>query len=406
MKVTKSMFVCALCAGAALMAGCGGENKEKDAAKDDAGVTKEEAVGEGVAVTDETIVASVDDEKLTYGEAIKTIKRALSAQGAPADQVEMIAKQYAHQAIPEIAERFVTSTLLKAEAAKRGFSATAADVDEAISNMVSRLPGGTKIEDMLDRMGLTMEEARKEISDGLTINKLIDDVTKDIEVAEDAIKKFYEENAKFFEQPEQVEASHILVKLDPADATNETAKAAAKAKAEGLRAQVLAGTNFADLAAAHSDCPSSAQGGSLGYFGRGQMVPQFEEVAFSLATNEVSGVVETQFGYHVIKVTGKKAASKAPLEEVSDRIKEHLSGEQKGELFDKFVEELKGKAKVFINKSVAVPPAIPEMTEEEKAAALEAIPASEPVAVEAAPAEAPAEEAPAPAETPAAPAEK
>jgi peptidyl-prolyl cis-trans isomerase C len=228
-------------------------------------------------------------------------------------------------------------------------------------------------------------------------------VTKDIEVAEDAIKKFYDENAKYFEQPEQVEASHILIKLNPEDATNETAKAAAKTKAEGLRAQILAGTNFADLAAAHSDCPSSAQGGSLGYFGRGQMVKPFEEAAFSLGTNEVSGVVETQFGFHVIKVTGKKAASKTPLDEVRDQIKEHLSGEQKGELFEKFVEELKSKAKVFINKAASVPPAIPEMTEEEKAAALEAIPASEPVAVEPAPAEAkPAEEAPAaPAEAPA-----
>ena len=412
MKVTKSMFVCALCACATVMAAGCGKDRAKDAANDGADAAVEAADGEGVAITDDTVVASVDDEKLTYGEAIKTIKRVLTAQGAPAEQIDIVVKQYAPQAIPEIAERFVTTALLKAEAAKRGFSATAADIDEAFSNMVSRLPDDTKIDDMLDRMGLTMEEARKELSEGLTINKLIDDVTKSIEVAEDEIKKFYEENAKYFEQPEQVEASHILIKLDPADATNETAKTAAKAKAEGLRAQILAGTNFADLAAAHSDCPSSAQGGSLGYFGRGQMVKPFEEVAFSLATNEVSGVVETQFGYHVIKVTGKKAASKTPLDEVRDRIKEHLSGEQKGELFEKFVEELKGKAKVFINKAAAAAPALPEMTEEEKAAALEAVPASEPVAIEAAPAEAkpaeekPAEEAPAPAEAPAASAEK
>ncbi len=403
MKVTKSMFVCALCASA-VMTGCGGKDKGKDVAKDGAEAVVEEAADKGVAITDDTVVASVDDEKLTYGEAIKTIKRVLTAQGAPADQIDIVVKQYAPQAIPELAERFVTSALLKAEAAKRGFSATAADVDEAISNMVSRLPGDMKIDDMLSRMGVTMEEARKELSDGLVINKLIDDVTKGIEVAEDAVKKFYEENAKYFEQPEQVEASHILIKIDPADATNETAKAVAKAKAEGLRAQILAGTNFADLAAAHSDCPSSAQGGSLGYFGRGQMVKPFEEAAFTLGTNEVSEVVETQFGFHVIKVTGKKAASKTPIDEVRERIKEHLSGEQKSELFDKFVEELKGKAKIFINKAVSVPPALPEMTEEEKAAALEAIPASEPVAIEAAPAEAPAEAKPAE-EAPAAPAE-
>ena len=233
-------------------------------------------------------------------------------------------------------------------------------------------------------------------------------------MAEEAVAKFYEENARYFEKPEQVEASHILIKLDAADATNETAKAAAKAKAESLRAQVLAGTNFAELAAIHSDCPSKANGGSpskanggsLGSFGRGQMVKPFEEAAFALGTNEVSEVVETQFGFHVIKVTGKTPAGKTPLDEVRDQIKEHLSGDRKRDAVEAFVEDLKAKADIFINEELTKQPEpdIPEMSEEDLEAALEAVPASEPV--EAKPAEkgaAPVEEAK-PAET--APAEE
>ena len=408
MTATKSLFLCALCATASvLVVGCGDKNKDKGTTNDGKSEASEAALAD-IEVTDETVVAEVNGEKLTYGEAMKTVKRMLGAQGAPADQLDMIAKQMAPRALPQVAEQFVSTTLLKAEAAKRGFTATAADIEEAISNVVTRLPEDMTFADVLEKMGLTLDEARKEMSEGLSINKLIEEVTKDVKAGEEAIAKFYEENARYFEKPEQVEASHILIKVDAADATNETAKAAAKAKAESLRAQILAGTNFAELAAIHSDCPSKAQGGSLGSFGRGQMVKPFEDVAFALGTNEVSEVVETQFGFHVIKVTGKTPAGKTPLEEVRDQIEEHLSGEDKGKKVTDLINELKAKAKVFINEALSKQPepVIPEMDEEDINAALEAVPASEPVSIESAPvevkpaeekpAEAPAAEAPAP----------
>ena len=397
MNASKSLFLCAMCATASvLVAGCGDKNKNEGAA--DAGKPEvAKAASADAEVSDETVVAEVDGDKLTYGEAMKTVKRILSSRGAPADQVDMIAKQMASQALPEIAEQFVSTALLKAEAAKRGLKATAADIDEAVSNIVANLPENMTFDDVLAKMSLTLDEARKEMSDGLAINKLIEDVTKGITAGEEAIAKFYEENARYFEKPEQIEASHILIKLNEADATNETAKAAAKAKAESLRAQILAGTNFAELASIHSDCPSKAQGGSLGSFGRGQMVKPFEDAAFALGTNEVSDVVETQFGFHVIKVTGKTPAGKTPLAEVRDQIEEHLSGEQKKEAIDKLIEGLKTKAKVFINEALAKPsaPAIPDLSEEDLNAALEAVPASEPVAVESAPVEVKPAEAPA-----------
>ena len=400
MNASKSLFLCAMCATASvLVAGCGDKNTAENAAdtgKPEVGNAAEAAPADA-EIADETIVAEVDGDKLTYAEAMKTVKRMLSAQGAPAEQLDMIAKQMASRALPQIAEQFVATTLLKAEAAKKGFAVTAADIDEAISNTVAKLPDGMTFDDVLEKMNITLDEARKEMSEGLAINKLIEDVTKDMKAGEEAIAKFYEENARYFEKPEQVEASHILIKLDEADATNETAKAAAKAKAESLRAQILAGTNFAELAAIHSDCPSKAQGGSLGSFGRGQMVKPFEDAAFALGTNEVSEVVETQFGFHVIKVTGKTPAGKTPLAEVREQIEEHLSGEQKMEAVQKLIEDLKTKAKVFINDALAKPaaPVLPEVSDEDLNAALEAVPASEPVSVESTPVEVKPTEAPA-----------
>ena len=405
MTATKSLFLCALCATASvLVAGCGDKNKNERAADvGKPGVAKAtEAASENAEITDETVVAEVDGEKLTYGEAMKTVKRMLGAQGAPADQVEMIAKQVAPQALPEIANQFVSMALLKAEAVAKGFSATMADIDEAVSNFVANLPENVTFADVLEREGLTEEEARKRISEDLTIKKLVDELTKDLKADEEAVAKFYKENPSYFEKtPEQVEASHILIKVDAADATNETVKTAAKAKAENLRAQILAGTNFADLASAHSDCPSKAQGGSLGFFRRGQMVKPFDDVAFALGTNEVSEVVETQFGFHVIKVTGKIPGEMISFEEARDDIAEYLIRPEKGKKAKELVDELKTKAKVFINEAVtkAQAPAIP-MSEEDLNAAMEAVPASEPVAIESAPVEVKPAEAPAAEEKP------
>jgi hypothetical protein len=105
MNVSKNLFLCALCATASvLVAGCGDKTKNEAA---EAGGTAAEATSENAEISDETVVAEVNGETLTYGEAMKTVKRMLSAQGAPAEQVEMIAKQVAPNALPQIAEQFV-----------------------------------------------------------------------------------------------------------------------------------------------------------------------------------------------------------------------------------------------------------------------------------------------------------
>lgn len=363
-----------VCAGAMLaMAGCG---SKAEATGGDAGGKTDEAKAAKAEVTDDTVVVEVDGDKLTYGEAMANVKRMLRSQGAPADQVEMIAGQIAPQAFPNMAEQFVVTSLLKAEAARRGFKATEADIDEAISNAVSRLPAGMEFADVLERMGMTMAEARKDIAEGLPVNKLVEDVFKEVEVAEEAIAAFYADNARFFEVPEQVEASHILITV-----TNDEQKAEARAKIDAIRERLVAGEDFAKLASENSDCPSAKQGGNLGYFGHGQMVPPFEKAAFALATNEISEVVETSFGFHVIKVTDKKEASKKPLEEVRDDIEKHLRNEKGGDLMEKFIAELRAKAKIIMNEALTTPPEpkVPELSEEELTEALEAVPASEAV---------------------------
>ena len=126
-----------------------------------------------------------------------------------------------------------------------------------------------------------------------------------IDVTENDANNYYSGNPKEFETPEQVKASHILIASDTSDTSVDPndAKAKALAKAEQLLAQLKDGADFAELAKANSTCPSASKGGDLGFFSKGDMVAPFEEAAFALEPGQLSDIVETKFGYHIIKRT-------------------------------------------------------------------------------------------------------
>lgn len=154
----------------------------------------------------------------------------------------------------------------------------------------------------------------------LSLDALMSQVT----VSDAEIKAWYDAHLDLYQQPEERRASHILI-LAQSDATDE-AKKAAKAKAEGILADLQKSpARFAELAKQYSQDPGSAQkGGDLGYFGHGMMVKPFDEAAFSLKENELSGLVETEYGYHIIKVTGIRSAKQRPLPEVRPEIEADL----------------------------------------------------------------------------------
>ena len=148
-------------------------------------------------------------------------------------------------------------------------------------------------------------------------------VMKDVAVSEADLKEFYVRNKENMAVPEQVRARHILFKVEPAASKDE--KNQAKARAEAVLKQVQAGEDFAKLAAAHSDdAESKAKGGDLGYFTPGKMVPEFEGVAFYTNPGETSEIVETKYGYHIIKVEDHINARERSFEEMKDYIKEKL----------------------------------------------------------------------------------
>jgi peptidyl-prolyl cis-trans isomerase C len=194
----------------------------------------------------------------------------------------------------------------------------------------------------------------------LGVEKLIDtEAAAETAVTEEDAKKYYDGNSRRFSQSEQIRASHILIKTEGFD---EAGKAAAKAKIDGLLKQVKEGADFAELAKANSDCPSGSGGGDLNFFERGRMVPAFDKTAFALKENEISGIVETKFGYHIIKQTGRKDAKTTSFEEAKAGILEEMKGRKKGEFGRKYLEQLKAEAKiVWSEEAEKIMQAVPSM---------------------------------------------
>lgn len=295
------------------------------------------------------VLVDVDGKKLTVKEADDLIRPRLEAQAG------RLPPEMAAQMMPrlrmQVSQAFVVRTLLAAEAERKGIKTTDADMDEAIAAIKTRLPPGTSLEDALAKEGMTMQALRSNLTEEVRFKKLIDtEVPTNVAPSDAEIAKFYEANRERFVTPANVEARHILLKVNEGD--NAEAKSRQKDKAEALRKQLVDGADFDKLARENSDCPSKASGGNLGKFGRGRMVKPFEDAAFSQAVNDVGPVVETIFGYHIIQVLNRTPAKTNSLEEVKGKLAEGMKQKTQMAAVDKYLMALTEKAKITYHESV------------------------------------------------------
>ncbi|MBI1920439.1 MAG: peptidylprolyl isomerase [Geobacter sp.] len=272
-------------------------------------------------------------------------------------EVERAAKAIASQnpAMPEDAkelEKKAVDQLVTAEVLyQAGKKIEIKDLDKLVSEQIvkarERFPNPEDYKKALDSFGMTEKELETIARKDIVINKLLEkELTPTVKVTDEDLKKFYDENKEKFKTGEMVKASHILVGVDEKATAEEKTKS--KEKAEAILKRVKGGEDFAEVAMKESTCPSGKQGGDLGSFGKGQMVPPFEKVAFSLKPGEISDVVETQFGYHIIKLTEKREAGYMKIEDVKERLQEYLMNQKRSKAFGDFLEKLKKEAKIEI----------------------------------------------------------
>ncbi len=245
----------------------------------------------------------------------------------------------------EVLERLINLELLYQESQSNGIKVEEAAINEQLNALRKKFPNEDEFKKALQKMNFSETYLTSQIRRDLAIKQFIDtQFAEKVMISDEEAKSYYDSHPDAFNKPEQIKASHILVKVDPQ--ADETQKAAARKKIEEIQQKLKKGEDFATLAKESSQCPSSDKGGDLGYFGRGQMVKPFDDAAFALAPGEVSPIVETKFGYHIITVADKKTETSIAYKDVKEKLQQHLKQNKVQEQVNDYVEGLKKKAKV------------------------------------------------------------
>jgi peptidyl-prolyl cis-trans isomerase C len=290
------------------------------------------------------IVARVGDTAIKWSEvdtAIRAFTRQFTSYG----------REFPAEQLPQLQFNIVNDMVSHEVVVQASRGHEPKDLDAQVTKSIDQaklqLGGDEGFAKALDEMGMKRSEYEKRLREGLTaqaaIKQLVDDKVK---VSGDESKKFYDENRTKFSTPERVRASHILIRV-PEGATDEVKKQKLT-QIKAAQSLVKNGDKFEDVARKFSECPSAAQGGDLDYFGAGQMVKEFSDTAFAMKVNEVSDVVTTQFGYHIIKATDHKAAGERPYAEAKEDIEKFLKNQKGQQVVQAYVEDLRAKSKIEI----------------------------------------------------------
>jgi len=251
----------------------------------------------------------------------------------------------------EVLRNLINLELLYQASQENGIKVDEEAINEQLKALKKRFPNEAEFKDALSKKNLSEEAIKSQIGQGMAIQKFIDEkVTQKITVSDKETKAYYDSHPDFFKEPEQVQASHILIKVEPK--FNESQKAEAREKIETIQQKLQEGGDFAALAKEFSECPSSEKGGDLGFFKRGQMVKPFEDAAFTLEPNKTSDIVETRFGYHLIKTIDKRPETTIPYKDIKDKLEQYLKQEKVKNEIKLYVDKLREKAKVeiFLNE--------------------------------------------------------
>lgn len=228
----------------------------------------------------------------------------------------------------QLLDRMIDQKLIQQAAKEKGVTVSDGQVQEKLDEMKEQFGGEASFQMYMAQFGITEDVLKQDIRNQLLVEGILG---PEIEISEEEMKTFFEENKDYLDEPEQVRARHILVETEE--------------EAKEVLAKLEQGESFEELARQYSnDEGTKANGGDLGYFGRGVMVTEFEEVAFSLKPGDTSQPVKTQYGYHIIKVEDRKQAKPAVFEEKKDEIEAALRQEKVADQMQVWLNELREKA--------------------------------------------------------------
>lgn len=250
---------------------------------------------------------------------------------------------------PTVYERVYSATidqmLLYGEAKRLGFGAEAVEVEDQVVQLRESMGGAVPLMDYLAERDVSLEDFTTNIEREMVVRKYIDQrFAARVVVPDEEIESFFEENEEAFRTPMEARARHILIRPKvPGDPASE---AEARARLEPVLKRARAGEDFAALAEEFSEGPSAPQGGDLGWFARGRMVPPFDQAAFAMKPGEISDIVQTQFGFHVIKLEEMRSGEARSLEQVRGQIQNRLASEKVAQQVRGVIQELRAKTEI------------------------------------------------------------
>lgn len=288
-----------------------------------------------------TTVLKVNDSVITKPVLDRTVKTLLARDGVKQPTQEQLKK-----ASDAALEQLTFAELLYQEGKKLQIK----DLDQMVETNYQKnragFPTQAAYEEALKSNGMSDKEVREAMRKEIVVNHFVEQqFFQKASVSDEEVRKFYDDNKdKLFNKGERLSASHILVSVDQKGAPQDKQKA--KEKAEALLKRVNTGEDFATVATKESTCPSRAVGGKLGVFGKGQMVPPFEKAAYALKKGEISPVVESEFGYHIIKLDDRIPQGSEKFEDNKEKIVQFLKQQKTRQAAVDYVAQLRSKAKI------------------------------------------------------------
>ena len=340
MSRNRYIMVFLLLAIPALLFAGGNREEEQDAAEDASGDIQQESSSDPIQVSD--AVARVNGELVGRDEFEGVVESNIARYEAQSG--ESFNAQQRPQLERQVLDGLITRTILEQEAEQLDISVGDERFSETLDQFKQQFPDEQGYQTALDQQGFTEEEFETELRRQMVIEELIrSQVYDQVAVSEQEMRTFYDDNPQYFQQDDQVAARHIIFTTEGVE---ESERAALQEELEEIRQEIEDGADFGEMAREHSQGPSAPNGGDLGTFGRGQMVPEFEQAAFELEVGELSPVIETQFGYHILQVTERVPAQTQSYEEAEERIRQFLTEEERNQGAQEYVAELREESEV------------------------------------------------------------
>ncbi len=289
--------------------------------------------GPAIVIGNETISKGQLNKQLNLQVAL--LKQFFASQGKPFDPYSKDSAQIISQIKQNVIQGIVTLTLLGDYAKNKGIAVDSKEVDTTFAGIEQKF-GKDKFVSILNESGMTVDEVKQQIKEQLIAKDVYSNVEKNVKVSDADEKTFYEQHKTKFNVPDEVQARHILVKTKP--------------EAEKIEKELKSGKSFTELAMKESiDKGSAVKGGDLGFFSAEQMVPAFSKAAFALKkTGQISPIVQTQYGFHIIQLIARKQGKSMTFNEVKPQLAQMLAQQQAKTDFEKLINDLKAKTKIDI----------------------------------------------------------